>query len=152
MSLARTESDASDLVQGTFLTWAEKGGQLQDLSKARSWLFTTLHRKFLETTRRGTRFPHVELEAAEAELPSISPELVSGLDAVTALGLLGKVDEQFRGAVALFYLEDYSYPQIAEILGVPVGTVKSRISRGVAQLRQLVLTARSATKAGRRTP
>ena len=48
-------------------------------------------------------------------------------------------DESFQAAVALFYVEDYSYPEIAEILGVPLGTVKSRISRGVAQLQQLLV-------------
>lgn len=41
MSLTRAEADAADLVQETFLTWATKGHQLQDLSKVKSWLFTT---------------------------------------------------------------------------------------------------------------
>ena len=53
--------------------------------------------------------------------------------------MLGKVDAQFQAAVALFYLEDYSYNEIAEVLDAPLGTVKSRIARGLAQLRALVL-------------
>jgi RNA polymerase sigma-70 factor, ECF subfamily len=53
--------------------------------------------------------------------------------------MLNKVDSQFQSAVALFYLEDYSYNEIAVILEVPLGTVKSRIARGLAQLRALVL-------------
>jgi RNA polymerase sigma-70 factor (ECF subfamily) len=53
--------------------------------------------------------------------------------------LLGQVDHQFQAAVALFYLEDYSYNEIASILGVPLGTVKSRIARGLGQLKALVL-------------
>jgi transposase len=48
------------------------------------------------------------------------------------------VDEVYQGAVALFYLEDCSYKEIAEILEVAEGTVKSRISRGIAQLRHLL--------------
>ena len=48
-------------------------------------------------------------------------------------------DEQFQAAVALFYLEDYSYNEIAGILDIPLGTVKSRIARGLAQLKELVL-------------
>jgi RNA polymerase sigma factor (sigma-70 family) len=139
MSLTRTESDACDLIQQTFLIWATKGHQLQDRSKAKSWLYTTLHRSFLESRRRITRFPHLEITEAEAELPSVEPDLVSHLDAQGVLRLLGQVDEQFQAAVALFYLEDYSYNEIAGILEVPLGTVKSRIARGLAQLKELVL-------------
>jgi len=101
MSLTRTESDACDLVQQTFLTWATKGHQLQDLSKVKSWLFTTLHRAFLESRRRSTRFPHLEITEAEAELPSVEPDLVSHLDAQDALQLLSRVDEQFQAAVGV---------------------------------------------------
>lgn len=139
MSLTRTESDACDLVQQTFLTWATKGHQLQDPSKAKGWLFTTLHRCFLESRRRTTRFPHLEINEAEAELPHIEPELVNHLDAQNVLQLLGQVDSQFQAAVALFYLEDYSYNEIASILEIPLGTVKSRIARGLGQLKALVL-------------
>jgi RNA polymerase sigma factor (sigma-70 family) len=145
MSLTRTESDACDLVQQTFLTWATKGHQLQDRSKAKSWLFTTLHRCFLESRRRTTRFPHLELSEVEAELPNVEPELVNHLDAQDVVQLLAQVDPQFQAAVALFYLEDYSYNEIATILGVPLGTVKSRIARGLAQLRDLVLHHASAS-------
>ena len=138
MSLTRTESDACDLVQQTFLTWATKGQQLRDSSKAKSWLFTTLHRAFLESRRRYVRFPHLEIGEAEAELPNVEVDLVSRLDAQEVLGLLGRVDEQFQAAVALFYLEDYSYNEIATILEIPLGTVKSRIARGLVQLKGLV--------------
>ncbi|MCX6914458.1 MAG: RNA polymerase sigma factor [Verrucomicrobia bacterium] len=139
MSLTRTENDACDLVQQTFLTWATKGHQLQDPAKVKSWLYTTLHRAFLESRRRFTRFPHLEISEAEAELPSVEPDLVSHLDAQDVVQLLGQVDEQFQAAVALFYLEDYSYNEIAGILEIPLGTVKSRIARGLAQLKVLVL-------------
>ena len=139
MSLTRTECDACDLVQQTFLTWATKGHQLQDLSKVKSWLFTTLHRCFLESRRRVTRFPHLEIEEAADELPNVEPAQVSHLDAQDALHLLSQVDEQYQAALALFYLEDYSYNEIAAILEIPLGTVKSRLARGLAQLKELVL-------------
>jgi RNA polymerase sigma-70 factor (ECF subfamily) len=138
VSLARTESDAGDLVQETFLAWAAKGSQLREPAKARSWLFTTLHREHLQRQRRITRFPEIEVGDAEAELPAVEPALVESLDAEAALALLNRVEEPFRAAVALFYLEDYSHPEIAEILGVPLGTVKSRIARGLNRLKQMV--------------
>ena len=149
MSLTRAESDACDLVQQTFLIWATKGHQLQDSSKVKSWLYTTLHRAFLESRRRFTRFPHLEISEAEAELPHVEPDLVNHLDAQEVVQLLGRVDEQFQAAVALFYLEDYSYHEIAGILEIPLGTVKSRIARGLAQLKELVL--RKAAAPGKAT-
>lgn len=138
MSLTRSESDACDLVQETFVTWAEKGHQLVDPGKAKSWLYTTLHRLFLGSRRRIQRFPEVELEEAADEFVSPPPDMVRRMEAAELIDLLGQVDEQFRTGVALFYLEDYSYDEIAHILGVPLGTVKSRIARGVGQLKGLV--------------
>jgi RNA polymerase sigma-70 factor (ECF subfamily) len=139
LSLARTEHDAADLVQGAFAAWAAKGHQLQDRTKAKAWLFTTLHREFLQRRRHATRFPHLELVDAEAELPKVEPDMVSQLDSQAVVELLAQVDAQYRSAVALFYLEDYSYLEIAGILEVPIGTVKSRIARGLGQLKALVL-------------
>lgn len=139
MSLARTENDACDLVQGTFLVWASKGQQLRDPSRVKSWLFTTLHRRFLETQRRSSRFPHHEISEVVQELPILEPNLVDRLDGQGAVELLSHIDPQFKAAVALYYLEDYSYPEIAGILEIPLGTVKSRIARGLGQLRELLL-------------
>lgn len=139
MSLTRTENEACDLVQQTFLIWASKGHQLNEDSKAKSWLFTTLHRCFLESRRRITRFPHHEISEVEAELPNVEPELANRIDAQQLLRLLDHVDPQFQAAVSLFYLEDCSYNEIAAILEVPLGTVKSRIARGLTQLKALVL-------------
>ncbi len=148
MSLTRTPMDAEDLVQQTFLTWAEKGHQLLDPAKVKSWLFTTLHRAHLGGQRRVVRFPHVEIEEAEVELAVIELDLVERLDGAGLVELLGQVDEHYQAAVALFYLEDCSYPEIAETLEIPLGTVKSRIARGIAQLKQLV--ARQGADASRR--
>ena len=137
-SLTRDEADACDLTQQTFCTWAAKGHQLRDVSKVKTWLFTTLHREFLGSRRRQTRFPHVELEHAASELPAVSPASVNRLDAVQVLAALAQLDEIYQAPVALFYLQDNSYNEIAEILGVPLGTVKSRLTRGLARLHQLL--------------
>lgn len=137
-SLTRVEADACDLTQQTFTIWATKGHQLRDASKVKTWLFTTLHREFLDSRRRQTRFPHIELDATEAELPAVSPTAVSSLDVKHVLNTLARVDEVFQAPVALFYLQDCSYNEIAEILGVPLGTVKSRMARGISQLQHLL--------------
>lgn len=140
-SLARDEADACDLTQQTFSIWAAKGHQLRDLTKVKTWLFTTLHREFLSSRRRQTRFPHVELEMAAEELPAVLPATVNQLDSAQLLDALGRLDESYRAAVVLFYLEDYSYNEIAEILGVPLGTVKSRLARGLQKLHTLLTNA-----------
>ena len=144
-SLARTESEACDLTQQTFYVWAAKGHQLRDPTKVKTWLFTTLHRQFLESRRRQTRFPHQELDEVEFELPTVTPNFAERLDGQLVLRALGKVDEVYQAAVALFYLEDYAYKEIADILGVPLGTVKSRIARGIAQLQKLLAVETSAS-------
>lgn len=139
MSLTRSESDARDLTQQTFYVWATKGHQLRDITKVKTWLFTTLNRAFLVSQRRQIRFSHHDLEAVSEELPVVSPLHGNQLDASQVLSALAKVDEVYQAAVALFYLEDCPYKEIAVILDVPIGTVKSRIARGIAQLREILL-------------
>jgi RNA polymerase sigma-70 factor (ECF subfamily) len=137
-SLARDEADACDLVQQTYYIWAAKGHQLRDASRVKTWLFTTLYREFLESKRRNTRFQHIELESASEELPAAPPIPANRLDTAHVVDALSQVDETYRAPVTLFYLQDCSYNEIAEILEVPLGTVKSRLSRGLAQLQQLL--------------
>src|SRR5271156_1807547 len=139
-SLTRDEAESCDLTQQTFCIWAAKGHQLRDLSKVKTWLYTTLHREFLGSRRRQTRFPHTELEAAEPQLPVILPEEISRLDVEQVLSKLALVEEIYQAPVSLFYLEDCSYKEIAEILDVPLGTVKSRLARGLARLKKLLST------------
>jgi len=139
VSLAGNETDACDLVQETFYLFGAKGHQLQDPTKAKSWLFTTLYRLFTGGRRRLVRFPQHELEAVETELPEVLPQPPMHFDAGTVLNCLARLDEIFRAPVALFYLEDYSYAEIADVLRVPLGTVKSRIARGIAALQSMMI-------------
>ena len=144
VSLAGNESDACDLVQETFFLLSTKGHQLKDQSKAKSWLFTTLYRLFTAGRRRLIRFPQHELEQVESELPEIPPQ-PQHFDWNTVLNSLARLDEIFRAPIALFYLEQYSYGEIAEILHVPLGTVKSRIARGVAALQSMIVESSQST-------
>lgn len=138
LSMTRNEDDARDIVQETFLRWAERGHQLVDSTRVKSWLFTTLYREANARRRRALRFPHDSIDQAEHELPDVAPAAALATDGRIVVDALAGIDDAYRGAVALFYLEDYSYPEIAGILDVPLGTVKSRIARGVAQLQRLL--------------
>ncbi|SDT87217.1 RNA polymerase sigma-70 factor, ECF subfamily [Verrucomicrobium sp. GAS474] len=143
LSLARDSHEAGDLTQQTFVAWAEKGHQLRDPSKVKSWLFSTLYRQFLGARRRENRFPERELEACAltGDLPVIPPAMEASLDGATVLNALRHVDEVFRAPLSLFYLHDHSYKEIAAILDIPIGTVMSRIARGKEALRARLLPA-----------
>lgn len=152
LSLAQREADAADLTQQTFLRWATRGFQLRDRTKAKTWLFTTLYREFLSGGRRGSRFPHIELGDAEAELPAVQERTVDELDGQSALDALNELDETYRAPLTLFYLQQHSYQEIADILEVPIGTVMSRLSRGKAQLRQKLSTPKPESGAAQAAP
>jgi RNA polymerase sigma-70 factor, ECF subfamily len=134
LSLTHDQSDACDLTQQTFFIWATKGQQLKDSSKVKSWLFTTMHRQFLQLHRRQERFRECELSEVESELPQLDPVMMTFVDGQAVVSALSDVDAVYRSAVSLFYLEDFSYNEIGELLDIPLGTVKSRIARGIAQL------------------
>ncbi|NWK55315.1 RNA polymerase sigma factor [Verrucomicrobiaceae bacterium N1E253] len=139
-SLAKNPDGAADLVQQTFCIWAQKGHQLKDRSKAKTWLFTTLYREHLAQSRRNSRFTDSDIDEIEYQLPSHEEDKGRTLDGKRAIHLLSQLEENFRAPLTLFYLQQHSYKQIAEILDVPIGTVMSRIARGKQQLREKMQT------------
>ncbi len=139
LSLARSEPAAADLTQQTFYLWASRGHQLRDSAKAKSWLFTTLYREFLGLHRRESRFPQADLDGETADLPAEGGSIADSIDGATVVAALQQVDEVYRAPLTLFYLEEFSYREIASVLGIPAGTVMSRLSRGKAMLRKLLL-------------
>lgn len=141
-SLAGNESDACELTQETYARLLTKGGQVRDTDKLKSWLFTTLHRIFLGWKRREARLPHHEISSVEHELPSVSPVMLDNLENEAVLQALLEMDEHYRLPLTLYYLEEHSYQQIAELLDIPIGTVMSRLSRA-KQLMRATLTAKA---------
>lgn len=142
LSLARREADACDLVQQTFYVWATKGHALRDGAKAKTWLFTTLYREFLRGRKRGARISALEdLPPGQGDPPDEETNLALNFDAKLVVEALQCVDEGYRAALTLFYLEDLAYQEIADLLEVPIGTVMSRLSRGKAQLRAVLARA-----------
>jgi RNA polymerase sigma-70 factor (ECF subfamily) len=137
-SLAGNRNDACDLTQQTFFIWARQGHRLRDAAKAKSWLFTTLYREFLKLHRHSRRLTLVEEPELDAEQADIDPDWIGSLDGATVLEALNSVDEVYRGPLTLFYLQELSYKEIADVLGVPIGTVMSRLSRGKDQLRRIL--------------
>lgn len=135
-SLAEREEEARDLTQESFAQLARKAAQIQDRTRVKTWLFTTLYRAFIDGCRRRSRHPEVAVTLLEEQLPMETPEPGRSADAGEVLQALGELPEVFRAPLILFYLEEHSYLEIAVILSVPPGTVMSRISRGRNLLRE----------------
>jgi RNA polymerase sigma-70 factor, ECF subfamily len=133
-SLTHREADASDLTQETYRRLAQKGHQIQNPSKLKSWLFTTLYRHFIDSRQEQARFEEYDNQADLQPASSVPPASDS-IDGAAAREALLSLEEPFRTPLVLFYLEENSYQEIADILHVPIGTVMSRISRGREQLR-----------------
>jgi RNA polymerase sigma-70 factor (ECF subfamily) len=140
LALAKNESEAADLMQETFLILAKHEKRIREPEKIKAWLFTTLRREFLRKIRIHTAHPEVEFQPEEYEIPEIESDALRTIDGRTALAAVEKVEESNRSALELFYLADLSCKEIASTLGVPIGTVMSRLSRGKAQLRRALLT------------
>jgi RNA polymerase sigma-70 factor (ECF subfamily) len=137
-SLTGSEADACDLTQETFYIWAKKRHRLKDPASVKGWLFTTLHREFLQICRRPDRFSHEPVNEVAEDLPHVSTEVVNRIDAQTLLETLGQIDESHRTPLVLYYIEDLSYKEIAGVLEIPLGTVQSRIARAKMYLCQLL--------------
>ncbi len=129
--------DADDLVQECLVRVIAQTRSWLKVKDLRAYLFTTLHNVFIDGhRRRQARRSDVPIETVIADLlaPPRQQDWVELRDLVAALQLLPK--EQ-REVVLLVGLEGMSYLEAANVLGVPVGTVMSRLSRGREALRRL---------------
>jgi len=140
VSMCRSEATAQDLVQQTFLQWARKGHMLRDGSKVKTWLYTTLYRDWLGIARREKKHEQVEFEPdLHSPAQPDDEEQTPRVDAITLQKALDQLDPTYRAPLVLFYLKELSYREIAESLGIPIGTVMSRLSRAKDHLRRILL-------------
>jgi RNA polymerase sigma-70 factor, ECF subfamily len=137
-ALARNEAQAADLTQETFLILSRQHARVRDVTKIKSWLFTTLRREFLRGLRSQSSHPEVELKPEHQDQLVSDSAVSQAIDAATVLEALAKIDESYRMVLELFYLADLSYKEIAANLDIPIGTVMSRLSRGKDQLRTVL--------------
>ncbi len=143
--LTRNEADAEELVQEAALLAFKGFGRFKPGTNFKAWFFTILRNRFISTYRKKQReIKTVELEdAPELYMYTKSMELglsaqtsepakyvIEQLDAEQVATALSELPMEFREAATLYFTQDMSYHDIAEVLGVPVGTVRSRLHRG----------------------
>ena len=143
-ALTRSSDRADDLVQETLLRAIAKAKLWQPGTDMRAWLFTIMHNQHVNMVRRAIR------EEATVDIVQMSSSLVATTDPTGSRQLreleqaMGRLPDEQREVILLVGLEGMSYETTAGILDIPVGTVRSRFSRGRDALRQLMeLPARS---------
>lgn len=137
--LAGNDEDAQDLVQEALLR-VRRGLERYEPRSLEGWLARIVTNVFLDEVRRRRRRPAAALpDDPERVLPtSPAADEVSTSLSVEVQAALAALPEEFRVPVVLCDVADQSYEQIAETLGVPVGTVRSRLHRGRRMLRALL--------------
>ena len=143
LALTRNHILAADLTQDTFLILAKRNTQICDGTKIKSWLFTTLRRQFLQQLRSNDSHPEVELKPEHYKKLVVDPAVFRSIDAGTILEALSRIDECYRTVLELSYFDDLSYKEIGFVLGIPIGTVMSRLARGKEQLKSILAKAGS---------
>lgn len=125
------KADAEDLVQDVFLSAYKSFHQFESGTNCRAWLFKILKNTFINKIKKAGREAKQVRElgsSAVREFNSSTP-VDKGLDE-TIQNALNRLPEEFRMAIVLCDVEGFSYQEISEIMECPVGTVRSRISRG----------------------
>jgi len=142
-ALLRDDEAADDLVQDTLERAISRWGQRHRNGDLRAWLFAIQRNLFLNQLRRRRSRPEVGPEALDC-MPAPEGDADLRIEARDVLAGLDALPEEQRSVLLLVGVEDLSYQQAAEVLGLPVGTVMSRLSRARARLRQFMEAGRSA--------
>jgi len=149
LRLARNPADAEDLVQEAALAACRGFGTFQQGTNFKAWFFRILTNCFYARHRRRNRdgdavdleeVPELYLYNRTAEIglhqnaPDPAQHLLSRLDSEQIADALQRLPDEYRVVCTLYFIEDFSYDEIAGILAIPVGTVRSRLHRGRKQL------------------
>jgi RNA polymerase sigma-70 factor, ECF subfamily len=151
LRLARDPEDANDLVQDTILRAFRFFHQFTPGTNSRAWVLTILFNNFRNGYRKSGReqvsqseaefTERLEAESLASDQTRSNPEALAFADVMApeVTTALNSIPEEFRSALLLVDVQELSYQEVSNVLSVPVGTVKSRVSRGRSLLREALL-------------
>lgn len=135
-ALVGERAAADDLVQDTLERAWSRAAQWRPGSELRAWLFGIMHNLRIDQLRQAG-LPTQSLDDQEIDLP-VRPTQSDGLELAVLDAALAQLPEEQRQVLLLVALEEMSYEQIATTVGIPLGTVMSRLARGRERLRRLL--------------
>jgi RNA polymerase sigma-70 factor (ECF subfamily) len=136
-ALTRNVTHADDLVQSCLVRGIAKQHLWQPGTNLRAWLFTIMHNQHVNNVRHSAR-EGITVDLADAPTLTAEPVATTRLELRDLERALDKLPIEQREVILLVGLEGMAYEEVAEVLGVPVGTVRSRLSRGRDALRRLM--------------
>lgn len=147
-SITRDETAAEDLVQETYLRAWRHWDSFKEGSEARAWLFTIARNAWRKSAPRAARLVPVEDDAlqalSDAEWPMTAPAEIAQALSRADLGpaihqAIATLPESFREVVELVELQELSYAEAADVLDIPIGTVRSRLFRARRLLQEALI-------------
>lgn len=138
-AMLRNPAEADDLVQDCLLRVIDRWHQRRADGNARSWVFTILHNLTINHLRQKTRRgPHLNLEDVAAGFATSPATQEAGLSHRDLRKSLAALPEEQRSVLLLVTVEDLSYAEAAKVLGIPIGTVMSRLARARERLMKML--------------
>jgi RNA polymerase sigma-70 factor (ECF subfamily) len=138
-ALLRDRVAADDLVQDCLERTMSRWHQRRPDGDTRAWVFTILHNlafnRLRQIKRRGE---HVAMDAVDDSVFAHAPTQEDGLRHQVVIDALATLPVEQRGVLLLVTVEDLSYAEAARVLGIPIGTVMSRVSRAREKLAQVL--------------
>jgi RNA polymerase sigma factor (sigma-70 family) len=139
-SLSRDAADADDLTQATIERALKSRNQWQPGSRLDSWAYRIMRNLWIDTARARSR--KSAREAPEEEGLNVGEDpreaMDASLDLQRAMGAMGRLPDEQREVIALILVEGFGYREVSERLGLPIGTVSSRLVRGRTALLALM--------------
>jgi RNA polymerase sigma-70 factor (ECF subfamily) len=136
--LAGSRDDAEDLLQDTFVKVFKHLGSMDSKRNIKSWIYTIATNTAYDFLRKKKREGKVELDEEHETNPDSSAyysvTVEDNLERKDVAAAIDRLDELYRGPIVLYYKDGFSYEEIADMLSIPINTLKTRLSRAKKQL------------------
>jgi RNA polymerase sigma factor (sigma-70 family) len=139
-ALSRNSADADDLTQATVERALRSRAQWEPGTRLDSWLYRIMRNLWIDTVRARGRKDDLHAPVEEAERIGEDPRsaIEASIDLGKAMAAMQRLPDEQREVVALILVEGFGYRECSDVLGLPIGTVASRLARGRAALLQMM--------------